>query len=103
LNISDGEEENPFVMPGPNEKCPKGTEITTVERCVEADHWAKDLNLKPRRAVYYGRWKSVPAQCSSQIGGDHTIHFSDNLQSDNKRFVSGEFEMICEKGLLSVC
>ena len=87
---------------GHNEACPPGMEITTLERCVEADHWAKQLNLNPKRPIYYGIWDSVPYQCSVQVGGDDTIHFGDNIDTDNKRFASGEFVMICEKGLNSL-
>ena len=87
---------------GLNEVCPPGKEITTLTRCIEVDHWAKELNLTPVREVYHGfydKWKSVPFQCSAQVGWDDTIHFCENDQTDNKRFASGEFVMICEKGL----
>ena len=83
---------------GPNEVCPEGTEITTIERCTDADDWATELGLVPRRHVTVGKWNAVPYQCSTQVDGDDTIHFSTNSETNNKRFVSGEFVMICEKG-----
>ena len=83
---------------GPNEVCPEGTEITTMERCTDADDWATDLGLNPKRDVFLGRWNGVPFQCSAQVGGDDTIHFSTYSETSNSRFVSGEFVMICEKG-----
>lgn len=83
----------------PKQKCKGGKEITTAERCKEADDWARSLGLHPRRPPYKGHWKEVPHRCSAQIGGDNTIHFSTNSQTNNKRFLSGEFAMICEKGI----
>ena len=82
-----------------NERCRDGHEITTAERCKEVDAWAVSLGINPRRLPKSGNWKGVPFQCSSQAGGDFTIHFNNNSQTSNARFTSGEFVSICEKGL----
>ena len=89
-------------MLGPEEKCPAGTEITTEERCKEADDWALAMGFSPTRPVQSGRWNGVPRQCSSQAGGDKAIHYNTFDATDNHRFTSGEFVMICEKGSQSV-
>ena len=81
-----------------NQTCPTGSEITSIERCQEAEGWASSLGLKPTRPLYTGNWLSVPFQCSAHNKGDDTFHFSTNDQTDNSRFVTGEFVMICEKG-----
>lgn len=80
------------------EKCPLGSEITTEIRCRETYKWASSLGLNPERPVYVGNWKEVPYQCSAQVRGDDTIHFSNNSRTNDQRFKTGEFVMICEKG-----
>ena len=84
---------------GTNQVCPIWSEITTENRCKEADKWTKSLELHPKRAVLPGSWPDVPFQCSAQVGFDDTIHFSTNSQTNNRRFETGEFVMLCEKGL----
>ena len=90
--------DNPFVKLGPNEVCPSGTKISNVKRCRVAAQWAGSMGLHPKRTVRIGSWRSVPFQCSAQVTGDGTLHFSENNLTDNKRFATGEFVMICEKG-----
>ena len=87
---------------GPKEVCPVGTEITTGERCQEADDWALALShrgVSTSRPVQYGTWDGVPLLCSSQVGHDKATHFNFNDGTDDHRFESGEFVMICEKGI----
>ncbi len=93
------EDKTPFVKLGPHQVCPSGTEIKTLKRCKEAAEWTDSLGLHPKRDIISGTWTGVPYQCSAQVGKDDTIHYSTNSQTDNKRFTSGEFVMICEKGL----
>ena len=87
-------------MLGPNEVCPPGHEITDAYRCNEAGHWTVSLGLFPMRPTYVRskRCFNLPFGCSSQVGGDDTIHFCDDAETDNARFTSTEFVMICEKG-----
>ena len=88
------------------ELCPVGTEIKDVTRCQEASIWAASLGLTPRRDLQVGQWPGVPYQCSTQVGertstgqqGDDTFHFNTNSNTENSRFFSGEFVMICEAG-----
>ena len=95
-----------------NEVCPTGTEITSESRCQEAYGYASSLGLTPGRPLQVGNWQGVPYQCSAQVGpyyGDSTfqddsLHFSTNSQTNNARFTTGEFVMICEAGTkLIVC
>ena len=89
-----------------NEACPAGKEITSVDRCKEAASWASSLGLNPTRPFQNGSWPGVPFQCSVQLIplgqssglSDDTFHFSDFQQTDNARFLTGEFVKICEKG-----
>ena len=85
-------------MLGTNEVCTPGSEITNKTRCNEAQEWTVSLGIFPIRPTYVGNWESVPYQCSSQVGGDNTIHFTTYSETDNERFTTGEFVMICEKG-----
>ena len=82
-----------------NQACPAGKEITSIGRCQEASTYASSLSLFPKRSVYGGCWAGVPFQCSAQVKNDDTFHFSTNGNTDNGRFVTGEFVMICEKGM----
>ncbi len=88
----------PFMKHEENKMCPEGLAINTVTRCKEANQWSATMSLNPKRDVRVGNWPSVPYGCSSQIGGDHTFHFSTNSMTDNGRFTTGEFVMICEIG-----
>ena len=81
-----------------NEACPTGNEIRNSARCLEAEQWASVLGLEPKRALVQNDWVALPFQCSAQIQNDDTFHFNTNANSDNTRFVTGEFVMICEKG-----
>ena len=45
----------------------------------------------------------VPFGCSFQVAGDgefadDTLHFNTNAATDNGRFTTGEFAMICKLG-----
>ena len=80
------------------EPCPIGTEVTSESRCREAQDWAASLGLNPKRTLQVGSWNGVPYQCSAQVTGDDALHFSTNSNTDNSRFTTGEFEMICETG-----
>ena len=91
--------EVPFVKMAANQPCPTGTEITSIGRCQEASTYASSLRLFPKRSVYGGSWAGVPYQCSAQVQHDDAFHFSTNGNTDNGRFVTGEFVMICEKGM----
>ena len=82
-----------------NQLCPAGKEITNIERCQEATTYAPYLGLNPGRSLQSGSWTGVPFQCSAQVQADDAFHFSTNGNTDNGRFVTGEFEMICEKGI----
>ena len=95
----------PFVKMAANEICPTGTEITSESRCQEAYGLASSLGLKPRRLLQVGNWQGVPYQCSALVGlvgsswfQDDSLHFSTNSQTNNARFTTGEFVMICEAG-----
>ena len=83
-----------------NEACPTASEITSESRCREAEGWDSSLGLNPGRQFQSGNYVGVPFQCSAQILGtsDDTFHFNHNGQTDNSRFTTGEFVMICEKG-----
>ena len=87
-----------------NNPCPRGTEITSEIRCGEASQYTAYLQLNPKRYVQVGSWNGVPYQCSSQVGGvgaylnDDSLHFNSNSSTDNRRFTTGEFVMICERG-----
>ena len=85
-----------------NETCPAGNEITTEDRCREADDWATALNIHPRRLPVEGTWQGVPFQCSVQVGGDNAIHFNEKRDTDNSRLTTGEFVRICEIGITSL-
>ena len=101
----------PFVKMAANEVCPTGTEINSESRCQEAYGLASSLGLKPRRPLQVGNWQGVPYRCSAQVGQvgsswfqDESLHFSTNSQTNNARFTTGEFVMICEAGTnLIVC
>ena len=80
------------------EPCPSGTEITSESRCLEAREQASSLGLNPQRPLVVGSWNGVPSQCSAQVTGDDSLHFSTNTETDNSRFSTGEFVMICETG-----
>ena len=82
-----------------NQECPDGKQITTAERCREADDWAADLKIHPTRPAVEVDMQGVPYGCSAQAEGDNTIHFNEKTDTDNSRFESGEFVRICEKGL----
>ena len=82
-----------------NQACPAGTEITSVDRCQQAAEYATPLGLDPKRSLQSGNWAGVPFQCSAQVKNDDTFTFSTNDNTDNRRFVTGEFVMICEKGM----
>ena len=90
---------NPFVLLGPNEECAPGFQITDAYRCNEAGHWTVSLGIFPMRPTKVGNWYGVPLGCSSQVDYDDTIHFNTYVETDNRRFSTGEFVMICEKGL----
>ena len=89
----------PFVMMATGASCAEGTEISSEIRCQEASGWASSLGLKPKRPLQIGNWQSVPHQCSAQVGLDDAVHFSTNSETDNARFTTGEFVMICEAGI----
>ena len=81
-----------------NVPCPSGTEIMSEARCGDAHNWASSLGLAPGRPLVVGSWNGVPYQCSAQVGGDDALHFNTNSGTDNSRFTTGEFVMICERG-----
>ena len=83
-----------------NTACHTGKEVATEDRCREAAKWASSLGLNPVRPFQTGHWGDIPFQCSAQILGigDDTFHWNWNSQTDNSRFTTGEFVMICEKG-----
>ena len=81
-----------------NVPCPKGTEIKSESRCQEAHDQASSLGLNPGRPLQVGAWNGVPYQCSAQVTGDDSLHFDTNDGTDNSRFTTGEFVMICESG-----
>ena len=82
-----------------NDECTEGKEITTAERCRQADDWAATLKIHPTRPTVEGDWQGVPYGCSVQVKGDKSIHFNEKKDTDNSRFENGEFVRICEKGL----
>ena len=94
----------PFIKMAANEVCPTGTEITSESRCQEAYVLASSLGLNPGRPLQVGNWQGVPYQCSAQVGlyngvpQDESLHYSTNSQTNNARFTTGEFVMICEAG-----
>ena len=88
----------PFEMYAAGTSCAEGTEISSESRCKEASGWASSLGLKPKRPLVVGSWPSVPLQCSIQVGLDDAVHFNTNAESDNGRFTTGEFVMLCEAG-----
>merc|ERR1712224_1178867 len=57
-----------------------------------------EYGYNPGRPLYEGTWGGVPSGCSVQIGGDHTAHFSTNLDTDNSRLITGEFDVLCRYG-----
>ena len=79
-----------------NERCPTGKEVSTESRCREANTFASSLGLAPQRTLQVGGWNGVPYQCSAQVGHDDALHFDTNSGTDNSRFTTGEFVMICE-------
>ena len=81
-----------------NVPCPSGTEIKSESRCQEAHDQASSLGLSPGRPLVVGSWNGVPYQCSAQVGFDDALHFDTNAGTDNSRFNTGEFVMICESG-----
>ena len=81
-----------------NQACPSGTEITSIDRCQQAAGYASSLGLDPKRSLQSGNWAGVPFQCSAH-SIDDAFHFSTNDNTDNGRFVTGEFLMICERGM----
>ena len=87
-----------------NKPCPAGTEITSAELCGKVSQYTGYLQLNPKRPLQVGSWNGVPYQCSAQVGAggaylnDDSLHFNSNSNTDNSRFTSGEFEMICEGG-----
>ena len=91
------------IMPK-NEPCPVGQEIMTKDRCHEAQKVAYWFGLQPRRNVLQiGYWNNVPSHCSVQANtgeqwAKDDVHWNTNWDSDNSRFKSGEFQMICEAG-----
>ena len=95
----------PFVKMEALVPCPSGTEITTESRCREAYSWADSMGLDPGRPLVVGTWNGVPYQCSAQVGlychtmtiGDDSLTFNSNSGTDNSRFTTGEFVMICER------
>ena len=92
----------PFVILEANKNCTEGKEIRTADRCREADDWATRMNIYPKRLPVEGSWQGVPFQCSVQVGGDKTIHFNENRDTDNSRFKDEEFVRICEIGTSSL-
>ena len=80
------------------EACPIGTEITNESRCLEARKQASSLGLNPQRPLVVGSWNGVPYQCSAQVGADDAFHWDTNSKTNNGRFTTGEFVMICETG-----
>ena len=89
----------PFVKMAENQACSPGKEITNMDRCQEATTYASSLGLNPGRSLQSGNWTGVPYQCSAQVNHDDAFHFSTNGNTDNGRFLTGEFVMICEKGM----
>ena len=92
---------SPFVKMDAKQPCPKGTEITSKSRCEEAQKWTSYLGLNPKRSLqaqWILKWKGVPYQCSALVGEDDALHFSTDYKTNNRRFVRGEFVMICETG-----
>ena len=89
----------PFVRMPANTACQTGAEIATEARCREATEWASSLGLNPVRQLQVSHFVGLPFQCSVQILGigDDTFHWNFNSQTDNSRFTTGEFVMICEK------
>ena len=89
---------------GVNEFCSNGLDITTEARCNEAQLAAESMGLHPSRDVLLvGDWPGVPYRCSAQVGTDNPelkddVHWSTNENTDNSRFITGEFRMICETG-----
>merc|ERR1712038_1178830 len=109
MGISDGTNERilmdrGFVLMGVNEFCPNGLDITTESRCNEAQIAAESMGLNPSRDVLLvGDWPGVPYRCSAQVGTDNPefkddVHWCTNEATDNSRFITGEFRMICEIG-----
>ena len=82
-----------------NQACPAGMEITSIESCQQASGYASSLGLNPKRSLQSGSWTGVPFQCSAQVLVDDAFHFSSNPNTDNGRYVSGEFVMICQTGM----
>ena len=86
-----------FSIMNAAEACAVGTEITSESRCLEAREQASSLGLNPQRPLQIGSWNGVPHQCSAQVLNDDAVHFSTNVKTNNSRFMTGEFLMICEK------
>ena len=84
----------------PREPCPSGYEIISRDRCREAHEQAHLLDLTPKRSLQFGSWDGVPYQCSFQVGDDSALHWSSNSTTNNARFSTGEFVMICEAGII---
>jgi len=93
-----------FMLMAENEVCPNGLDITSESRCLEAQIAAESMGLNPSRDVLLvGNWQGVPYRCSAQAGTDNpeykdNIHWNTNEDTDNSRFLSGEFRMICDIG-----
>ena len=86
-----------------NEPCPIGLEITSETRCRKALEHASSLGLNPGRSnLVVGNWNGVPYQCSAQVGTDDALHWDTNSNTDNRRFTTGEFVMICEGKTVSL-
>ena len=80
-----------------NEACQRGNEITSIDRCKEAEEWILSLGLNPQRSLKTASWDNLPFQCSVEARDD-TFHFNTDDKTDNSRFTNGDFVMICEKG-----
>ena len=83
--------------------CPIGMDIDTDVECEDALLWAFDLgiNLYSTRSssVVSGSWGSVPYKCSYQSGGDLAYHFNSRDTGEPTAFLSGNYKMICRKGI----
>jgi len=115
-----------FLLMGKKEACPFDTEITSPAECLEAYNTVGAGNFKyPAQGKYsraaswnpafptleplfVGAWPGVPNHCSMQFEAtpdspwvedykDQTPHFSTNAATDNAKFNSGEYRMLCKK------
>ena len=80
-----------------NQSCSSGTEVTNEVSCREAQNWASELGLTPKRNLQPGSWgeDGVPYQCSAQVGNDDALHFNTNSQANDSGLTTGEYVMIC--------